>query len=256
MKRAWLKLSRLVLVGFLSVVMTNAYAQSTQNRTDADIEKLVHEYLLKNPEVILEALQTLERRREEQLAANQQRQIQANADILHKSDHQIVIGNPDGDVTLVEFFDYNCGFCRQTLATVEQLIEQDPNIKIILKEFPVLGPGSQEAARVSIAASKIAPTKYKDLHTKLLQSHGQVNERIALALSADLGIDTAKIESFMRTPQADEAINEVYQLASDLGINGTPSFIIGNEMIPGAVELDVLQEKVSAMRECGKTACS
>ena len=125
-----------------------------------------------------------------------------------------------------------------------------------MKEFPVLGPGSQEAARVSIAASKIAPKKYKELHTQLLSAHGQVNQRIALALSANLGIDTDKIESFIQTPQADEAINEVYQLASDLGINGTPSFIIGNELIPGAVELDVLQQKVSAMRECGKTACS
>ena len=256
MKNAWLKLTRLVLFGFLCIAMSNANAQTPQNRTDADIEKLVHDYILKNPEIIVEALQTLERRREEQLAANQRRQIQANAEILHSSDHQVVIGNPEGDVTLIEFFDYNCGFCRQTLATVEALIEQDPKIKVILKEFPVLGPGSQEAARVSIAAGKIAPAKYKDLHVRLLQAQGQVNERIALAVSADLGIDTKKIESFIQTPQADEAINEVYQLATDLGINGTPSFIIGNELIPGAVELDVLQQKVSAMRACGKTACS
>ena len=256
MKRAWLKFAGLVLVGVLGLAVTNAHAQAPQTRTDAEIEKLVHDYLLKNPEVIVEALQTLERRHEEQVAANQQRQIQANAEILHSSDHQMVIGNPEGDVTLIEFFDYNCGFCRQTLSTVEALIEQDPKIKVILKEFPVLGPGSQEAARVSIAASKIAPKKYKELHTQLLSAHGQVNQRIALALSANLGIDTDKIESFIQTPQADEAINEVYQLASDLGINGTPSFIIGNELIPGAVELDVLQQKVSAMRECGKTACS
>ncbi|MEP3233745.1 MAG: DsbA family protein [Hyphomicrobiales bacterium] len=236
--------------------MSNAHAQSPQSRTDADIEKLVHEYILKNPEVIIEALQAFERQREEQLAADQQRQIQANADILHSSDHQIVIGNPEGDVTLIEFFDYNCGFCRQTLATVEALIEQDPKIKVILKEFPVLGPGSQEAARISIAASKIAPAKYKDLHTQLLSSQGQVNERIALALSANLGIDTDELQSLSQTRQVEEAIGEVYQLASELGINGTPSFIIGNELIPGAVDLDVLQQKVSAMRECGKTTCS
>ncbi|MEP3630973.1 MAG: DsbA family protein [Hyphomicrobiales bacterium] len=236
--------------------MSNAQAQSPQSRTDADIEKLVHEYILKNPEVIIEALQAFERQREEQLAADQQRQIQANADILHSSDHQIVIGNPEGDVTLIEFFDYNCGFCRQTLATVEALIEQDPKIKVILKEFPVLGPGSQEAARISIAASKIAPAKYKDLHTQLLSSQGQVNERIALALSANLGIDTDELQSLSQTRQVEEAIGEVYQLASELGINGTPSFIIGNELIPGAVDLDVLQQKVSAMRECGKTTCS
>lgn len=256
MKIAWLKLSVLVLVGFLSVAMTNVHAQTVQNRTDADIEKLVRDYILKNPEIIVEALQTLERRREEQLAANQQRQIQANADILHASDHHVVIGNPEGDVTLIEFFDYNCGFCRQTLATVEALIEQDPQIKVILKEFPVLGPGSQEAARVSIAASKIAPEKYKELHTQLLRAEGQVNERIALALSANLGIDTDKLQSLSQTAQVEEAIGEVYQLATDLGINGTPSFIIGNELIPGAVDLNVLQDKVSAMRECGKTACS
>jgi len=165
MKRAWLKRAGLALVGVLGMAMVSAHAQAPQNRTDAEIEKLVREYILKNPEVIVEALQTLERRHEEQLAANQQRQIQANAEILHASDHQMVIGNPEGDVTLIEFFDYNCGFCRQTLATVEALIEQDPKIKVILKEFPVLGPGSQEAARVSIAASKIAPEKYKELHT-------------------------------------------------------------------------------------------
>ncbi|MEP1442054.1 MAG: DsbA family protein [Hyphomicrobiales bacterium] len=236
--------------------MTSAHAQTTQNRSDADIEKLVRDYILNNPEIIVEALQTLERRREEQLAADQQLQIQANSQILNSSEHQVVIGNPEGDVTLVEFFDYNCGFCRQSLATVEQLIEQDPKIKVVLKEFPVLGPGSQEAARVSIAASKIAPAKYKDLHTRLLRARGQVNQRIALAVSAELGIDTAKLESLIDTPQVEEAIGEVYQLATDLGINGTPSFIIGNELIPGAVELDILQQKVSAMRECGKTACS
>lgn len=256
MKRAWLKRAGLALVGILGMAMANANAQAPQNRTDADIEKLVREYILNNPEVIVEALQTLERRHEEQVAANQQRQIQANEEILHASDHQMVIGNPEGDVTLIEFFDYNCGFCRQTLATVEALIEQDPKIKVILKEFPVLGPGSQEAARVSIAASKIAPEKYKALHTQLLSARGQVNEREALALSADLGIDTDKLQSLAQTPQVEEAIGEVYQLATDLGINGTPSFIIGNELIPGAVELDILQQKISAMRECGKTACS
>lgn len=256
MMNAWFKLASLVLLGFLGLAMTSANAQSPQNRSDADIEKLVREYILKNPEIIVEALQTLERRREEQLVANQQRQIQANSDILLASEHQVVIGNPEGDVTLIEFFDYNCGFCRQTLATVEQLIEQDPKIKVILKEFPVLGPGSQEAARVSIAAAKIAPAKYKDLHTRLLRARGQVNQRIALAVSAELGIDTEKLEGLMETAQVEEAIGEVYQLATDLGINGTPSFIIGNELIPGAVELDVLQQKVSAMRECGKTTCS
>jgi len=256
MERAWLKFAGLALLSFFGLATTNVYAQTPQNRTDADIEKLVHEYILKNPEVIVEALQALERRHEEQIAANQQRQIQANAEILHASDHQMVIGNPEGDVTLIEFFDYNCGFCRQTLATVEALIEQDPKIKVILKEFPVLGPGSQEAARVSIAASKIAPEKYKELHTQLLSAQGQVNERIALALSANLGIDTDKLQSLAQTRQVEEAIGEVYQLASELGINGTPSFIIGSELIPGAVELDILQQKVSAMRECGKTACS
>jgi len=175
---------------------------------------------------------------------------------LLTSEHQTVFGNPNGDVTLIEFFDYNCGFCRESLSHVERLVKEDPNLRVILKEFPVLGQGSQDAARVAIAASKIDPVKYLQLHMKLLSAREQADQKLALKIAENVGYDMEKIREYMAKPAIEEAISEVYGIANDLGLTGTPTFIIGTEILPGAVGHDVLREKLDSMRKCGETVCS
>lgn len=231
-------------------------AQEDKGKSQAEIEQIVRGYLLENPELIIESLQLLEQRRAEQQRADQQAMIARNKPILLQSSHHAVLGNPKGDVTLIEFFDYNCNFCRQSLESVERLIEEDKNLRVILKEFPVLGPGSEQAARVAIAAAKIDAEKYLKLHISLLSTRGQVTEHTALTLTEELGFDMDKLREIMSSPVIDEAIGEVYTVAGELGINGTPTFIIGDEVLPGAVGYQILRDKVAAMRDCGKATCS
>lgn len=237
---------------------TPSYAQDARQSKPpvSEIEAVVRDYILKNPEIIIEALEILEERRASAQFEHQKQLIDTNKQTLLASEHQTVLGNPQGDVTLIEFFDYNCGFCRQSLQPLKQLLEEDRNLRVVLKEFPILGPESQEASRVAIAASKIDPEKYLQLHVRMLQSPGQANERIALLIAEDLGFDMEKLREVMKAPAIDEAIGEVYGLATELGLSGTPTFIIGSEVIPGAIGHDALREKVDSMRKCGETVCS
>ncbi|MEO1066079.1 MAG: DsbA family protein [Pseudomonadota bacterium] len=241
---------------FLCLAASQVGFAQTSTLTKEDVEAIVRDYILENPEILIEALQAFEQRQAEESLARQQEMLEARMDVLVASEHQIILGNPEGDVTLIEFFDYNCGFCRRSLEDVERLVSEDKNLRVVLKEFPVLGDGSREAAQVAIAAAKQDPKRYLELHKRLLMARGQVNERVALKLSESLGFDMADISETLAKPVVNDAINEVYSLANDLGLTGTPTFIIGTEILPGAVGYDVLREKVDAMRECGRTVCS
>ena len=242
----------------LIVSATSAHAQEVKQSTRplTETEKVVRDYILNNPEVIIEALQILEDRRESEQAEQQKLMISRNKEDLESSVHQTILGNPDGDVTLIEFFDYNCAFCRESLQHIEQLVEEDDKLRVVLKEFPVLGQGSQDAARVAIAASKLDSDKYLELHIKLLQTRGPADERTALVLAENLGYDMDVLRKTMETPVIEEAITEVYGLANVIGLTGTPTFIIGDEVLPGAVGHGVLKQKIDSMRECGETVCS
>lgn len=253
---ALVALTAIILSQYLIAIPSFAQEVKQSIRPPSEIEKVVRDYLLKNPEIIIEALQILEQRREAEQIEHQKLLIEENNDVLLSSSNHTILGNPDGDVTLIEFFDYNCGFCRESLQHVERLVKEDGNLRVILKEFPVLGQASQDAARVAIAASKIDAKKYLELHVKLLKARGQADERVALLLAESLGYDVSAIRDVMSRPEVDEAINEVYGLANALGLTGTPTFIIGNEVLPGAVGHDVLREKLDSMRECGETVCS
>lgn len=220
-----------------------------------DVETIVREYLVKNPEVIREALEELERR--EVAAASKARSdaLSSVADILFESTRQVELGNREGDVTLVEFFDYNCGYCKRAMADMERLLEEDDKLRIVLKEFPVLGQGSVEAAQVAVAVNMVAPEKYHDFHRELMSLRGQANKAAALAAAKSAGIDTAKVEETLGKSEVNTAIEEVYMLANRLGLTGTPSYVIGDEVVMGAVGYDQLKGKISAMRNCGQATC-
>ncbi len=226
-----------------------AAADTSVSLTRPEIETIVRDYLLENPEILLEMQSALEAKmHEEQLAAN--RQVIADAsDALFGGTYDGIIGNPDGDVTVVEFFDYNCGYCKRALTDMITLVENDENLRFVLKEFPILGPESQEAHVVSLAFQGLAPEKYGEFHRRLLGSDGRANEESAMALALDLGVDEAALRQEMQNPQIEAAINETYQLANQLNITGTPSYVIGEEVVFGARGQEHLSEKIENARQ-------
>jgi protein-disulfide isomerase len=177
--------------------------------------------------------------------------VEENGKALFSSPHQVVLGNPQGNVTMVEFFDYNCGFCRRAMADMLDLLKSDPNLKFVLKEFPVLGEGSIEAAHVAVAARMQDSTgkKYMEFHQKLLGGRGQADKARALAVAKDVGFDMARIEKDMASDEVKKTIDENMKLADALGVSGTPSYVVGREVVIGAVGLDALRDKITAERK-------
>lgn len=237
------------------VLSLSAASANAQDIDRGEIEKIVREYLLQNPEIIAEALTELERREQ---AAEETARLQAlsdSADILFNSTRQVVLGNPEGSITLVEFFDYNCGFCKRAYGDMVKLIDENPELKVVLKEFPVLGQSSVEAAQVAVAVNSVAPEKYAEFHEALLMSRGQANLASAMSAATSAGIEEADLLAAMETDEAGQTIEEVYTIANRLGLTGTPSYVIGNEVVMGAVGHEQLSEKIAAVKNCGETSC-
>lgn len=215
----------------------------------------IRDYLMENPEVIRDAVTELERRRLDEEAARQAEAIAQYREQLLYSPRQAVIGNPDGDVTLVEFFDYNCTYCKRALDDMNRLVADDPNLRVVLKEFPVLGVGSTEAAQVAAAVIMVAPDRYDAFHQLLLGSAAPATGELAMAAAEQAGIDRAALSEALESNEIVATINEAYVIAGALGLTGTPSYVIGDQVVVGAVGYDVLKGMIDAMRECGQAAC-
>jgi protein-disulfide isomerase len=233
-----------------------AQAQSVSQEQRGEIERIIREYLIKNPEVLQEAIAELEKKQAAAEAEKNKAAVKDNAAMLFNSSRQVVIGNPQGDVTFVEFFDYNCGYCKRAMTDMLDLMKHDAKLRVVLKEFPVLGPGSVEAARVATAVrmQDKSGKKYLEFHQKLLTSRGQADKARALAVAKEVGLDVAQIERDMAGKEVQLSIEESLNLAEKLGLNGTPSYVIGNDVVIGAVGLAALKEKVNTAR-CGKATC-
>ncbi|RFC62343.1 DsbA family protein [Fulvimarina endophytica] len=251
-------LSRFLLSTLLatSALSLPAAAQSSFDDTQkSDIEAIVRAYLVEHPEVIVEAMTALRDKQDAEQKVAQAGVIESAREALTNAPEGMVLGNPDGDVTITEFFDYNCGYCRQALADMTELIEEDDEIRFVLKEFPILGPGSLEASRVAMAVRDLSPDDYQAFHTTLLGKRGGADKASALAVAEDLGIDTAKIEEKLAVSANMGALQEVQVLANDLQINGTPTYVIGNEVLQARIGVDGLRTIVASMRECGAVSC-
>lgn len=222
----------------------------------SEIERIVRGYLIAHPEVLQEAMAELERRQTAAEAEKHKAAVKDHAQNLFNSPRQVVLGNPNGDVTFVEFFDYNCGYCKRAMTDMMALLKDDPKLKVVLKEFPVLGPGSVEAAQVATAVrmQDKSGKKYLDFHQKLLSGRGQANKATSLAAAKEAGLNMAQIEKDLASPEIKTSLQEAFKLAEALGLNGTPSYVIGSEVVIGAVGLPALQEKINTAR-CGKASC-
>ncbi len=233
------------LVAFVGL----AQAQSFTPQQRGEIETIIREYFIKHPEMI-EELQGLAQ------TEKMKRAISAHKDILLNSPRQVTLGNPKGDVTMVEFFDYNCGYCKRALDDMMTLMKNDPNLRIVLKELPVLSQGSMEAAQVAaaLALQDKSGKRYLDFHQKLLTGRGQADKARALAVAKETGADMARLEKDMTSPEVKAALEESFKLAEAFNIQGTPSYVIGNDVLVGAVGLKELQAKINTAR-CGKATC-
>ena len=242
-------------VAMLSLICA-AQAQEFSTPQRTEIERIIKEYLLKNPEVLQESMLELEKRQNAAESAKRDSTIKQNASAIFNSNRQVVIGNPQGDVNFVEFFDYNCGYCKRAMDDMLNLMKDDSKLRVVLKEFPVLGEGSVEAAQVAVAVrmQDKSGKKYLEFHRKLLTGRGQVNQARALAAAKEVGLDIPRIEKDLNSEEVRDTIQESFNLARVLGLNGTPSYVIGNEVVVGAVGLDALREKVNTAR-CGKATC-
>jgi protein-disulfide isomerase len=233
------------------VAAAPARAQSFNDAQRGEIERIVKDYLVAHPEVLQEAMSEFEKRQNAAELAKQVAGVSQHKEILFNSSHQVTLGNPKGDVTMVEFFDYNCGYCKRALGDMLALIKSDPNLKVVLKEYPVLGPGSLEAAQVAVAARMQDKTgkKYLDFHQRLLGARGPADKAHALAAAKDAGFDMARIEKDLASDEVRETLKETLKVADAIGLNGTPSYIIGSDVVVGAQGYDVLKEKVDAARK-------
>jgi protein-disulfide isomerase len=221
---------------------------TVQGMDRASIEALIYDYLVSNPEVMLDVQAALETRERETRTAAARNVIAQQANELFNATHDGIVGNPEGDVTIVEFFDYNCGFCKRAMDDMDAVIAADPNVRFVLKEFPILGPDSQAAHVVSKAFNLISPENYGDFHRALMNVDGRANEASAIRIALEHGVEEADLRSAMQDPAVMEAFERNYALANRLSVTGTPSYVIGEQVVFGAQGASVLFDHVETVR--------
>lgn len=236
------------LFAALTVPQTTWAAEFNDDQR-SELGSIIREYLLNNPEVLRDAFQELQRR--EQLAEGNRLQstIRENAANLFRSEADLVAGNPDGSITMVEYFDYNCGYCKRAMPDVLKLIDEDKDLRIVMKEFPILGPGSMFAARAALASRKQG--KYWDFHLALLGQRGQANEKSVMRVAAKVGLDVYRLRVDMESEDIGSVIGRNTSVAQALGINGTPAFILDDRIFPGAVGYEALASAIDQLRGSG-----
>lgn len=234
---------------FVTVALAIAPAAAADDLTPeerAQFEALIHDYIMANPEVIVDAVKAL-REREQQAAREQaQQNLVALRDQLVDDPYTPIAGNPDGKVTIVEFFDYRCGYCKSSLAVVRQMLQEDPEIRIAFKEFPILSPQSRLAARAALASKNQG--KYFEYHNALMTARGKLERDQIMEIAAEVGLDVDQLAADMKDPRVQAELDANAELAKQLNITGTPTFIVGDQLYPGALSIEALRTLVQDER--------
>ncbi|MFD1747114.1 DsbA family protein [Rhizobium helianthi] len=250
--------SRSLIAGLMAcsaMIAQSAHAQALDEQQKKEMGAFIREYLISNPEIMLEVQDALEKKQQEARVNQAANGIEANSKAIFSSPDDVILGNPKGSVTVVEFFDYNCGYCKRALQDMETILSQDKDVRFILKEFPILGPDSMAAHRVANAVRLTAPDKYPEFHKQLLGGQTRATEATALAVAAKLGIDEKAIRKSMSEKSNEPQVRATYELANNLGVTGTPFYVVGNEAVFGAVGHEELSSKIANIRSCGKATC-
>ncbi len=230
----------------LAQTATVAPTEATLDRSA--IENIVRDYLVKNPELLIDMQQALEVKQMEAQRLASLDVIENAKDEIFNASYDGFVGNPDGKTTIVEFYDYNCGYCKRAQDDMLALTAADPDLRFVLKEFPILGPDSTKAHVVSMAFRMLMPEKYADFHNQLIGAQGRASEESAIKIAISLGADEAKLRAEMTNPAIGEAFSKTYELANRLAITGTPSYVVGNEVLFGALGQEVLSQKIAEVR--------
>ncbi|WP_136616296.1 MULTISPECIES: DsbA family protein [Mesorhizobium] len=224
----------------------HSQAIAADEMSQSQFDQRVHDYILAHPEVLMQALQSLDQRQREAEAAQAKQVLKARADDIFRDKQSPIGGNAEGDVTLVEFFDYNCPYCRQMAPVMEQAVADDPQLKIVYKEFPILGPDSLFAAKAALAADKQG--KYTAFHKALIGSRTRVTEAVVLKIAAEAGLDVERMKTDMQQPDIQALIDRNVELAQALRITGTPGFVVGDQIFPGATDLATMKKLIRQAR--------
>ena len=247
-------LSRLSIISvFFAVILSVplSFAQAVDKFNDAErqeIEEMIRSYIMENPQVILESVQQMKVQEED----NKKKQARLNLvkyrDLLVNDPNAPIIGNPKGDVTIVEFMDYRCGYCKRVFPTLIKAMNTDGNVRVLIKEFPILGPESVLASKAALAVWRLAPKKYEEFHTSLMQTKSSITESLIRSTAANVGLEGNAVIKEMKSSEIESYIGETRALAQRLGISGTPAFVIGNELVPGAIDLGTLTSLINIAR--------
>jgi protein-disulfide isomerase len=238
-----------VIVWFAFALLLSVVVQApafAEGMSQEEFERRVHDYLLANPQVVVEALQSFDARQKQAEEDAARAVLTARAEEIFRDPASPVGGNAVGSVTLVEFFDYNCPYCRQMVPVMAQAEAADPQLRIVYKEFPILGPDSIFAARAALAADRQGA--YTKFHKALFGVKGRVTEAVVLKVAADVGLDVARLKTDMQSPEIQASIDRNLQLAQTLNINGTPGFIAGKQILHGATDLAKLKQLIEQAR--------
>jgi protein-disulfide isomerase len=211
------------------------------------LDELIRDYILNHPEVILESLQRYEQRLAEEERQKQQEALQSLLPDLQYDEDSPVLGNPEGDVVLVEFFDYRCPYCKRVAPAIEQLISEDPNLRVVMKEWPILSEVSRLAARAALAADRQG--LYREFHLAVMTLNGELTEETLFQTAEEVGLDVDQLRADMDAPEILEEINDVYQQAQKVGATGTPAFVIGDQFYGGAIPIQTMRQAIAVARE-------
>lgn len=236
-------------------VLNEDKSTSTASLDAGKVNQLIEDYLLNDPTILQRMNDKLVEQKQVAARKAMKDDIDAHAAEIYQAADNVVLGNPKGDVTLVEMFDYNCSYCRGALPDLATLMADDPNLRVILKQFPILTAGSVDAARVAVLVHEDPRINYWDFHQKLFAQRGEVGADQALQVAEQLGGNRVELMLDMNGKRASDALRQSYALAKALNISGTPTYILGDELIPGAMPIDQLKQKIANLRACGSTEC-
>jgi protein-disulfide isomerase len=235
----------------LGMMAVPAFGQDTNSgftpQQQDEIREIVRDYILQNPDIILESVAIMQARKKAEEDARAKTALVDKRDALERNPDDPVLGNPDGTVTLVEFFDYQCGYCKSMLGPLQAMLKDNSDVRVVMKEFPILGDASVIAARASLAADRQG--RYLEFHTALLNYRGRLNEQVIMQVANEAGLDMKQLVKDMNSGEVQAQISQTYELAKALSIEGTPAFTIDGQLIPGAVNHDQLVALIESARK-------
>lgn len=234
-------------LGIMIMLGLSPSAIQADSLSEERLKELVYEAIRENPGIVLEAVEILRAQDAEAQAQAQSDLLSNQRQILENDPNAPVLGNPDGDVTVVEFFDYNCPYCRRAKPALQELLAFDPNVRLVYREWPILGDGSVFAAKAALASRNQG--KYEEFHWAMMGMTGRAEEASVLRIAKEIGIDIERLKADMESAEIEEHIQRSMQLTQTLGFSGTPSFVIGNNLVPGLVESAELIRLVEETRE-------